>query len=60
MRAALLDVKGVKRAKVTLENNEALVTYDPAKVKIADLLQAVANAQGMQDGQVYTAKVKKK
>ena len=31
MRAALLDVKGVKRAKVTMEPSEALVTYDPAK-----------------------------
>ena len=58
MRSALLDVKGVKRAKVTLETNEALVTYDPAKVKVADLLQAVAKAQGP-DVQVYTAKVKK-
>jgi len=60
VRAALLDVKGVKRAKVTIENNEAFVTYDPAKVKIADLLQAVANAPGWQGGQVYSAKVKKK
>lgn len=59
MRSALLGVRGVKRARVTLETNEALVTYDPAKVKIADLLQAVAQAQGV-DGQVYTAKVKKK
>jgi len=59
VRSALLDVKGVKRARVTLETNEALVTYDPAKVKIADLLQAVAQAQGP-DVQVYTARVKKK
>jgi copper chaperone CopZ len=59
VRAALLDVKGVKRATVTLENNEAVVTYDPAKVKIDDLLRSVAHAQGPTD-QVYTAKVKKK
>ena len=59
MRAALLDVKGVKRAKVTMEPGEALVTYDPAKVKIADLLHAVAHARPPDD-QVYSAKVKVK
>ena len=59
MRSALLDVKGVKRAKVTLETNEALVTYDPAQVTVADLLHAVAQAQGP-DVQAYSAKVKKK
>ena len=57
MRAALLDVKGVKRAKVTLEPAEALVTYDPARVKLEDLLNAVAKAQAPGD-QMYSAKVK--
>ena len=55
----MLDVKGVKRAKVTMEPSEALVTYDPAKVKIADLLHAVAHARPQTD-QVYSAKVKEK
>jgi copper chaperone CopZ len=59
VRAALLAVKGVTRAKVTFETAEAVVTYDPALVKIDDLVQAVAKAQPPGD-QSYSAKVKGK
>lgn len=56
MRSALRSVKGVKRVKVTLEENEALVTYDPAQTKVEDLVEAVRNAKGMHE---YSAEVKK-
>ncbi len=46
MRSALLSVKGVQRAKVTLEGHEAVVTYDPRDATVQDLIAAVDNAQG--------------
>ncbi len=57
MQSALEAVKGVKEAKVSLENHEAVVKYDPEVVKEEDLIQAVKNARGMH---AYDAKVKKK
>ncbi len=57
MQSALESVKGVKEAKVSLENREAVVTYDPELVKVEDLIKAVKNAQGMH---TYDATVKKK
>ena len=50
MRSALLSVKGVTRARVTLENHEAVVTYDPATAKVEDMVKAVAQAEGPADG----------
>jgi len=47
----------VKEAKVSLENQEAVVKYDPEKVKVEDLIKAVKNAHGMSS---YDASVKKK
>ena len=46
MRSALLSVKGVTRAKVTLEQQEALVTYNPAQATVEDLIKAVNTADG--------------
>ena len=57
MRSALESVKGVKSAKVSLEKAEAEVKYDPAVVKVDDLIKAVRDAKGMSS---YDAKVKKK
>ncbi len=57
MQSALESVKGVKEAKVSLENHEAVVTYDPDLVKVEDLIKAVKNAKGMN---TYDAAVKKK
>ena len=57
MRSALESVKGVKEAKVSLEDGEAVVTYDPDLVKVEDLIKAVKNAKGMG---TYDATVKKK
>ena len=59
MRSALLSVKGVTRAQVTLENHEAIVTFDPAQAKVEDLIKAVAAAEGPDGAGQYTAKVKK-
>jgi copper chaperone CopZ len=59
VRSALLDVPGVTRARVTLEEHEAVVTYDSARVKIADLLEAVSKAEGPMVPNQYTATVKK-
>lgn len=55
MQAALESVKGVKEAKVSLEEAEAVVKYDPEKVKVEDLIKAVRSARGMGS---YDAKVK--
>jgi copper chaperone CopZ len=46
VRSALLSVKGVTRAKVTLEHHEAVVTYDPGQSTIEDLIAAVNGADG--------------
>ena len=56
VQSALESVKGVKEAKVSLENKEAVVKYDPDVAKVEDLIQAVKNARGMSS---YDAKVKK-
>jgi copper chaperone CopZ len=54
-------VKGVTRARVTLENYEAVVTYDPAVAKVEDMIKAVAQAEGPANGRgQYKASVKKK
>lgn len=57
MRSALLSVKGVTRARVTLENYEAWVEYDVAQATIEQMIEAVAGAIGPL-GQRYTASVK--
>jgi copper chaperone CopZ len=58
VRSALLSVKGVTRARVFLEKDEALVDYDPAQCKIEDLIAAVGTAEGPMMPNQYTAKVK--
>jgi copper chaperone CopZ len=45
VRSALLAVKGVSRVKVTLEGNEAVVTYDSRQASAQDLIAAVNNAE---------------
>ena len=57
VRSALEEVKGVKEAKVSLENKEAVVKYDPDVVKVEGLITAVRNARGMNS---FSAKVKQK
>ena len=57
MQSALESVKGVKEAKVSLDDKEAVVKYDPDVVKVEDLIKAVKNARGMSS---YSASVKKK
>ena len=57
VRAALLAVKGVTRARVTLEHHEAVVTFDPKQCTVDDLIKAVAQAEGP-EFQGYSAKVK--
>lgn len=57
MRSALESVEGVKEAKVSLQDKEAVVKYDPEKIKVEDLIKAVRNAKGMNR---YDAKLKKK
>lgn len=58
MRSALLAVKGVSRAKVTLEGHEAIVTYDPRETTVQELIAAVDQAQGPTDLIFYHATVK--
>ena len=47
MRSALLAVKGVTRATVSLEKQEAVVTYDPHEATLDDLIAAVNRAEGL-------------
>jgi copper chaperone CopZ len=56
VQSALEEVKGVKEARVSLENKEAVVKYDPDVVTVDALIKAVKNAHGMHP---YDAKVKK-
>ena len=59
VRAALLSVKGVTRAKVMLEDHEAVVTYDPKQATVEALIKAVKDAEGVMVPKQYSAKVKK-
>ena len=56
MQSALQQVKGVKDAKVSFDDKEAVVKYDPAACKIDDLIRAVKGAKGMS---TFDATVKK-
>ncbi len=40
---ALLGLEGVQKADVSLETTSAAVTYDPAKVQIAQMADAIAD-----------------
>ena len=46
VREALLSVKGVAHAEVTLERHEAVVTYDSRVASIDDLIRAVDTIEG--------------
>jgi copper chaperone CopZ len=60
VRSALLSVKGVTRARVTLENHEAIVTFDPKQASTDDMIAAVRKAKGPEGKPQYDAKVKEK
>jgi copper chaperone CopZ len=55
-----MSVKGVTRARVSLQDKEAVVTYDPAQCKVEDMIAAVGKAEGVEVPNQYSAKVKKK
>ena len=44
VRRALEGLKGVKKAEVSFSEKRATVTYDPEKVSVDDLIQAVKRA----------------
>jgi copper chaperone CopZ len=56
VRSALLSIDGVSRARVSLEEREAVVVYDPARVTVEQLRAAVKRAQGPSE---YRAEVKR-
>ena len=58
MRSALLEVKGVSRATVMLDNHEAIVTFDPRQATVEKLIEAVNKAKGPADSITYSASVK--
>ena len=45
VKKSLTRLNGIKEAKVTLEPPEALVIFDPVKVKVEDLIKATTNAR---------------
>jgi len=57
VQSALESAKGVKKARVSLDDRDAVVIYDPDAVKVDDLIKAVKEAPGMAH---FEAKVKKK
>ena len=59
MRSALLSVQGVTRARVSLEQKEAVVTYDPTQCTVEDMIKAVGNAEGVETPGQYGASLKK-
>jgi copper chaperone CopZ len=59
VRSALVAVKGVSRATVTLEGHEARVEYDPAQANVSELLAAVERAGNPAAAMTFTATVKK-
>lgn len=44
MRGALEPMKGVTKVDIQKDNRDFKVTYDPAKVKLADLLKKLDKA----------------
>jgi copper chaperone CopZ len=60
VRSALLSVKGVSRARVSLESSEAVVDYDPAQCTVDQMIAAVGKAEGIDTPGQYKATVKKK
>ena len=60
MRSALLSVTGVARARISLDDHEAVVEYDPAQTKVEEIIAAVAKAEGVDNPGQYKATVKKK
>lgn len=58
MRSALLGVPGVARVQVTLENGDAVVTYDPRTTTVDALMAVVNDTAGPLPHFQYVAKVK--
>lgn len=44
MRGALEGLNGVKKAEVSFSEKRATVTYDPGKVSVDNMIQAVGQA----------------
>jgi mercuric ion binding protein len=57
IESAIKAVKGVKEVKVSLQEKEAVVTFDADEAKVDDLIKAVKEAKGMNS---YEASVKQK
>jgi len=57
IQASLQKVKGVKDAKVSFNDKEAVIRYDPDQCKVETLVQAVRETKGMAE---FSAKVKTK
>ena len=56
IQASLKEVKGVKDVKVSYDDKEAVVQYDPAACKVETLIKTVRETKGMAE---FNAKVKK-
>lgn len=57
MRSALLEVEGVTRVQVSLQEGKALVTYDARATGVDALVSAINGADGPQGPTPYTAAV---
>jgi copper chaperone CopZ len=55
VRSALKSVKGVTRVQIKWDEREAIVTYDPRRATVEQLIEAVKQAKGLSQ---YSARVK--
>jgi copper chaperone CopZ len=58
VRSALLEVPGVTRVQVDLKAGETVVTFDPRRVAVDALINAVNQAEGPLSQRQYIAEVK--
>jgi copper chaperone CopZ len=58
VRSALLKIDGVRRAQVSLERGDVVVTYDASKTNVEALIVALQAATGPQSPKQYQASVK--
>jgi copper chaperone CopZ len=58
VQSALLSVNGVRDARVSFEEHEAVVTYDPSRCSVDDLIAAVAKTEVPATANRFGAKLK--
>jgi hypothetical protein len=58
VQSALLSVTGVRDARVSFERHDAVVSYDPSRCSVDDLIAAVGKTEVPATAKRFSAKVK--